>query len=62
VVASKEHQVFRLKKSLYGLKKAPRQWYKKFESFMTELGYRKCNALPFAKGRTPVYLCHSLDQ
>jgi hypothetical protein len=21
-----------------------------------------CNALPFAKGRTPVYLCHSLDQ
>jgi hypothetical protein len=21
-----------------------------------------CNALPFAKGRTPVYLCYSLDQ
>jgi hypothetical protein len=21
-----------------------------------------CNAPPFAKGRTPVYLCHSLDQ
>jgi hypothetical protein len=23
---------------------------------------RQCNALPFAKGRTPVYLCHSLNQ
>jgi hypothetical protein len=21
-----------------------------------------CDAPPFAKGRTPVYLCHSLDQ
>jgi hypothetical protein len=22
----------------------------------------RCDAPPFAKGRTPVYLCHSLDQ
>jgi hypothetical protein len=21
-----------------------------------------CSTLPFAKGRTPVYMCHSLDQ
>jgi hypothetical protein len=21
-----------------------------------------CDALPFAKGKTPMYLCHSLDQ
>ena len=31
----------RLRKSLYGLKQALRQWYKKFESFMCEQGYKK---------------------
>ena len=29
------------KKSLYGLKQSPRQWYKKFESFMENYGYGK---------------------
>ena len=29
----------RLKKSLYGLKQALRQWYKKLDSFMVEHGY-----------------------
>jgi ATP-binding cassette subfamily B (MDR/TAP) protein 1 len=41
VVEGKEHQVCKLKKSLYGLKQDPRQWYNKFESFITELGYHK---------------------
>eukprot|EP00253_Pinus_taeda_P021368 PITA_21368 len=31
--------VYRLKKSLYGLKQSPRQWYKKFDSFMLSQKY-----------------------
>jgi hypothetical protein len=40
----KENLVCKLKKSLYGLKQASRQWYKKFNDFMHKNGYYKCNA------------------
>ncbi|RDX90134.1 hypothetical protein CR513_28030, partial [Mucuna pruriens] len=40
-ISGKEDYMCRLKKSLYSLKQAPRQWYKKFESVMCEKGYKK---------------------
>jgi hypothetical protein len=39
----KENSVCRLKKSLYGLNKAPREWYLKLDRFMTEQGYSRCH-------------------
>ncbi|KAE8686874.1 cytochrome P450 71A9-like [Hibiscus syriacus] len=36
-----EHLVYRLKKSLYGLKQSPRQWYKRFDSYMITIGYNR---------------------
>ena len=41
VEKGKENLVCRLRKSLYGLKQAPQQWYRKFESFMTDNEYHK---------------------
>ena len=33
--------VFRLKKSLYGIKKAPRAWYTKMDNFLLSLGFER---------------------
>ena len=42
-VMGKEDHVCLLKKSLYGLKQSPRQWYKKFDSFMVSINFSRSN-------------------
>jgi len=41
VILEKSDQVCLLKKSLYGLKQLTRQRYKRFNSFMIDIGYIK---------------------
>ena len=41
IVQGKEDHVCLLNKSLYGLKQSPRQWYKRFDSFMLDHGYSR---------------------
>jgi hypothetical protein len=40
-VADNDKRVCKLKKSLYGLKQSPRQWYKRFTQFMLGQGYTR---------------------
>ena len=41
IVLGKENFVCKLKKSLYELKQSPRQWYKRFDSFMLSHGFKR---------------------
>ena len=43
-IQGNENQVCKLKKSKYGLKQAPKQWYKKFENLICSLGYTRYQA------------------
>ncbi|KAL9250338.1 Retrovirus-related Pol polyprotein from transposon TNT 1-94-like protein [Drosera capensis] len=45
-IAGKENLVCKLTKSLYGLKQVPRQWYLKFDNFMSRSGYKKSDMDP----------------
>jgi hypothetical protein len=65
IVPGKENFVYNLKKSLYGLKQSPRQWYKKFDSFMIANGckrslYDSCVYIKFVVG-SPIHLLLYVD-
>ena len=42
VEPGQEHLVCHLKKSLYGLKQSPRQWYQKLHETFTSIGFKQC--------------------
>lgn len=57
--------VFLLKKTIYGLKKAPRAWFHRFSSFLLNLDFR-CNTADtslfvFRKGPSTLYLLLYVD-
>ena len=59
-----EGMVCLLRKSLYGLKQSPRQWYKKFNSVMIKAGYSRCeydSCVYFLQGKDPTYLLLYVD-
>lgn len=65
-VEDKERQVCRLRKSLYGLKKSPRQWYKRFDSFMLKHGFSRseydcCVYIQKLQGDNYIYLLLYVD-
>ena len=43
-ISGKQHLVCKMKRSLHGLKQAPRQWYKKFDAFMLKHGFKRSHA------------------
>ena len=66
VAYGQEHLVCRLRKSLYGLKQASRQWYKKFHDFIQSVSFSKSDQdhCPFTKivqDGSPVFLIIYVD-
>ena len=66
VASGQGHLVYRLRKSLYGLMQAPRQWYKKFDDFIQSVGFSKrdedhCLFTKIAQDGSPVFLIIYLD-
>jgi hypothetical protein len=65
IVPGKEDLVCKLKRSLYGLKQSPRQWYKRFDSFMLSHGFKRsefdsCVYIKIVHG-SPIYLLLYVD-
>lgn len=58
MVTGKESLVWKLKKSLYGLKQSPRIWYHKFDTFVLSLGFVRSNSdhCVYYKNENAIYL------
>jgi len=65
IVPGKEEYVCKLKRSLYGLKQSPRQWNKRFDSFMLAHSFKRskydsCVYIKHVNG-SPIYLLLYVD-
>ena len=45
-IAGNENKVYKLKKALYGLKKAPRAWYSRIDTYFQQKGFQKSSSDP----------------
>jgi len=45
IMSGNEQLVYKLNKSLYGLKQALRQWYLKFDRFMVSMNSQDCRLI-----------------
>ena len=66
MASGQEHLVCRLRKSVYHLKKATRQWYKKFDDFIQSVGFSKsdddhCLFTKTTQDRSHVFLIIYVD-
>ncbi|KAI0510739.1 hypothetical protein KFK09_011348 [Dendrobium nobile] len=59
------HHVCLLRKAIYGLRQAPRQWYTTFSNYLTQLGYHHSKSDPslltFRKGSAHIFLLVYVD-
>ena len=58
VASGKERKVCKLVKSLYGLKRAPKQWHEKFDSVMMTSGFKinECDKCVYIKNTKDGYI------
>ena len=66
VASDQEHLVCRLRKSLYGVKQAPRQWYKKFDGLIESVDFSKsdedhCIFTKTTRDGSPIFLIIYVD-
>ena len=61
-VKSLQHLVYRLKKSIYGLKQESHQWYLKFDQVISDFSFKKniTDQYIYKKFKGSRFICHVL--
>jgi hypothetical protein len=63
-VGSRETNVCRLRRALYGIKHAPRAWYSMIDNYLRDMGFQRSDAdmiLYFLVGEVPLILVLYVD-